>query len=141
MSTTEIRESVSPPMLLCSDLERIHVITILGSGFSEGRLTCEEFDHRVDEASTARYRSDLDALIADLPLQTPDAPETSLAAWLAIARHTWFQLCVDAHRLFRDTDNELRVGRCALGILITALVLIASVRGLLGEIGPAHLRH
>lgn len=141
MTTTEDRALVRPQRIRCSDRERIDVVTVLGSGLGEGRLTPEEFEYRADAAYAARWRSDLGALVADLPLEAADPPTTSLDAWLAIARQAWFQLRVDADRLFRDADDELRVGRCVLGIIVAALVLIAGLRGLLGDVGPAHLRH
>lgn len=50
-----------------SDAERDRVIAELSDRFVEGRLTHETFAARVDAAMQARFRGDLDSLVADLP--------------------------------------------------------------------------
>ena len=47
--------------------DRDRIIEILNVATGEGRLTLEELETRIEAASRARYESDLDALIADLP--------------------------------------------------------------------------
>lgn len=47
--------------------DRDRVIEILNSAAAEGRLTIEELESRIETASAARFESELDALIADLP--------------------------------------------------------------------------
>ncbi len=47
--------------------ERDRAVELLGDAFGAGYLTKEEFDERLDVATRARHRSELDALLADLP--------------------------------------------------------------------------
>ena len=66
-------------------------MTTLGSALAEGRLTLVEFEDRADAASTARWRDDLDALVADLPapgLPVPHAPITPAGAGLPATCHS-----------------------------------------------------
>jgi hypothetical protein len=51
-----------------SDAEREAVVQRLNIATGEGRLTLAEFSDRVDRAYSARTRSDLEPLVADLPL-------------------------------------------------------------------------
>ncbi len=53
--------------LRVSDRERERVVELLSEHAAEGRLTLEELDARTEAAHTARTRSELAALIADLP--------------------------------------------------------------------------
>jgi hypothetical protein len=55
------------PDLRVSDAERDAVVTELGRHFQDGRLDRGEFDQRVGAALVAKTRSDLDALVTDLP--------------------------------------------------------------------------
>ncbi len=50
-----------------SDAERDATVERLSAATGEGRLTLEEFSQRMDRASTARTRAELDRLLADLP--------------------------------------------------------------------------
>jgi hypothetical protein len=141
---TEVGRSGSLSRVRCSDLERQHVVTILGSGLGQGRLTIAEFDHRAGAAYAARHRSDLDALVADLPFEPSGPPTTSQAAWLAIARLALIQLCVDTNRLFRDVVGELRVGRCAGAVVVAAVLLITglhAVHVLIDAVDNPHPHH
>ena len=67
-----------------SDAERERVAKLLESAAAEGRLTPDEAGERLATASKATYREDLDALVADLPMQD-DEPER-----LPTYRGTWF---------------------------------------------------
>lgn len=53
--------------LRVSDRERERVVELLAEHAAEGRLTLEELDARTEGAHTARTRSELAALMADLP--------------------------------------------------------------------------
>jgi len=55
-----------------SDAERDATVERLSQATGEGRLTLEEFSQRMDRATTARMRAELDRLVTDLP--TSDAP-------------------------------------------------------------------
>jgi uncharacterized protein DUF1707 len=50
-----------------SDAERDAAIERLSEATGDGRLTLEEFSQRMDRATTARTRAELDRLTADLP--------------------------------------------------------------------------
>lgn len=50
-----------------SDAERDAAIERLSAATGDGRLTLEEFSQRMDRATTARTRGELDRLVADLP--------------------------------------------------------------------------
>jgi hypothetical protein len=60
--------------LRVSDAERDAVAAELGEHLKEGRLDTAEFDERVGQAVTAKTRSDLDRLLADLPRPEPVPP-------------------------------------------------------------------
>jgi hypothetical protein len=51
-----------------SDSERDHVVAMLRDHLAVGRLTLDEFSERTGTALAARTRSDLDAVLADLPV-------------------------------------------------------------------------
>jgi hypothetical protein len=51
-----------------SDAERDATVEQLSQATGDGRLTLEEFSQRMDRASTARTRAELDHLVADLPV-------------------------------------------------------------------------
>jgi hypothetical protein len=69
--------------LRVSDREREEMVTRLQVAFAEGRLDDEEFDTRVRSALAARTRSQLDAVVFDLPTEAAASsalvPATSLA--------------------------------------------------------------
>jgi hypothetical protein len=51
-----------------SDAERERAVDVLKAGFSEGRLSQDEYADRAGQAHAARTYGDLAALIADLPV-------------------------------------------------------------------------
>ncbi|HTT54361.1 MAG TPA: DUF1707 domain-containing protein [Streptosporangiaceae bacterium] len=61
------------PAIRASDRERDAAIQRLQQAFAEGRLDDGEFDQRMRTALTARTRSGLDQLLADLPEPSPAA--------------------------------------------------------------------
>jgi hypothetical protein len=61
------------PAVLASDAEREHAVNVLREAAVEGRLTLEEFSTRVGSALSARTRTDLVAVTADLPMPIPPA--------------------------------------------------------------------
>jgi hypothetical protein len=50
-----------------SDAEREVVLTELGEGFAQGRLSHETFVYRVEAALRARHQDELESQVADLP--------------------------------------------------------------------------
>ncbi len=81
--------SQEQPQLRIGDRERDLVASVLQDAMAEGRITMEEMQERVDAALRARYFSDLDALVADLPIEPPSTaltrPRAGVAARLADA--------------------------------------------------------
>jgi len=59
--------------LRAADSDRDRVAEWLGTAYSEGRLTKDEYDGRLDRAFSARTYADLDQLVADLPAARPPA--------------------------------------------------------------------
>jgi hypothetical protein len=57
-----------------SDTEREQIAKLLQAAAGEGRLTPEEAGERLAQASSARYRDDLEGLVADLPPVTLEVP-------------------------------------------------------------------
>ena len=51
-----------------ADADRDRVAGILGTAYSEGRLSRDEYDARLDSAMSARTFGDLDPLVTDLPV-------------------------------------------------------------------------
>src|SRR5215467_13413003 len=61
-----------------SDAERDATLERLSAATGDGRLTLEEFSQRMDRATTAKTRAELDRLVADLPT-TPGAAGSAVA--------------------------------------------------------------
>ena len=62
-----------------SDAERDAVIERLSAAAGDGRLTLEEFSQRMDRATTAKTRADLEPLTADLPADAAPAVVTGVS--------------------------------------------------------------
>ena len=67
-----------------ADADRDHVVEILSTAYSEGRLSKDEYDARLESALSARTFADLDQLVTDLPAAratavTPVAKTNGLA--------------------------------------------------------------
>jgi uncharacterized protein DUF1707/uncharacterized protein DUF4190 len=58
-----------------ADTDRDQVVGLLGTAYTEGRLSKGEYDARLESALSARTYADLDLVVADLPV----APATALA--------------------------------------------------------------
>ena len=71
------------PEVRIGDRERDLVTSLLQDALAEGRITLEELDARLDATLEARTYADLDALVADLPV---DPPSTALTASRSVAR-------------------------------------------------------
>jgi hypothetical protein len=56
-----------------SDAERDECVERLRDAAGEGRLTLEEFSDRMEQASTAKTRTELDRLVTDLPASSSPA--------------------------------------------------------------------
>ena len=70
-----------------SDAERDATLERLSAATGDGRLTLEEFSQRMDRATTAKTRAELDRLVADLPTGTGAA--SSAVAERGSGRPSW----------------------------------------------------
>ncbi|MGD0064882.1 MAG: DUF1707 domain-containing protein [Streptosporangiaceae bacterium] len=71
--------------LYASRFDRVQVINALRSAFVQGRLTEDECDARVDQASAARNHAELAALLADIPAGSATArPPTATDARIGV---------------------------------------------------------
>jgi hypothetical protein len=57
-----------------SDADRDRVAGMLGTAYSEGRLSKDEYDVRLEAGMAARTYADLDQVVADLPVRAPAGP-------------------------------------------------------------------
>jgi hypothetical protein len=67
-----------------SDAERDATVERLSRAAGDGRLTLEEFSQRMERATEAKTRADLDRLVADLPVEPAGAvaaPASAPATW------------------------------------------------------------
>lgn len=62
------------PHVLASDEAREHTVEILKGGYVDGRLTQEEYEHRIGVAYQARTHGELSVLTGDLPRPLPPPP-------------------------------------------------------------------
>ena len=73
--TTLIPANDTPPLsrrdepgkMRASDSDRDRVVEVLNVAYSEGRLSKDEYDDRLEHAFSARTYADLDQIVADLP--------------------------------------------------------------------------
>jgi hypothetical protein len=75
------------PGVRASDAERDATIERLSAATGDGRLTLEEFSQRMEQASSARTRAELDRLVTDLPADQGGTP--SAVAGQAAGSATW----------------------------------------------------
>ena len=68
------------PDMRASDQDRERVAEMLRVAVSDGRITLDEFNERVDRTFTARTRGQLDVLVADLWQTRAVAPAVPTAA-------------------------------------------------------------
>lgn len=59
--------ALPPSRWLASSADRERAVDVLRAGFTEGRLTQQEFDERVAQVYASRTYGELGALVADLP--------------------------------------------------------------------------
>jgi hypothetical protein len=75
-----------PAGIRASDAERDATVERLSAAAGEGRLTLEEFSQRMDLATAARTRAELDRLVTDLPAEVATA---GAGGGGAVAPATW----------------------------------------------------
>ncbi|MCE5292091.1 MAG: DUF1707 domain-containing protein [Nocardiaceae bacterium] len=65
------------------DTEREKVLNELGEHFAAGRIDMSEFEQRSSAAGAARFQSELDALLVDLPRKGQLVRKDAVAIWPA----------------------------------------------------------
>ena len=69
-----------------SDADRDRAVELLGVAYSEGRLSKDEYDGRLEDALSARTYADLDQIVADLPAaQATEVRQVTKTNGLAMA--------------------------------------------------------
>jgi hypothetical protein len=68
----------SEAMTRASDADRDRIAAALREHLAAGRLTIQEFDQRLDQAYAAKTLGELDSLMADLPTDLGQLPDTSV---------------------------------------------------------------
>jgi Domain of unknown function (DUF1707)/Domain of unknown function (DUF4190) len=69
-----------------ADADRDYVVEILSTAYSEGRLSKDEYDARLESALSARTYADLDQIVTDLPIaRATTVPSVAKTNGLAIA--------------------------------------------------------
>lgn len=66
---------VTDPGLRASDADRERVVAALERHTAAGRLTLDEFGHRIDRVLAATTHADLAAITRDLPAEPPVEPQ------------------------------------------------------------------
>ncbi|GAA3387405.1 DUF1707 domain-containing protein [Cryptosporangium minutisporangium] len=112
------------PPVRASDGDRQRVADLLRQHTTDGRLTIEEYDQRVDAAYAARTVADLRPLLADLPvpldevlpLHNPSAAVAHPSA-AAVARRR------------DESDRLVGVALVVIAVLLVGTALAAASRG------------
>jgi Domain of unknown function (DUF1707)/Cell wall-active antibiotics response 4TMS YvqF len=81
-----------------SDAERDASVERLSAAAGDGRLTLDEFSQRMEQATAARTRAELDRLVADLPADA--APAGTAVAGRTAAPATWHVSPVGGLRVY-----------------------------------------
>ncbi|HEY7260802.1 MAG TPA: DUF1707 and DUF4190 domain-containing protein [Trebonia sp.] len=69
-----------------ADADRDRVAGILGTAYSEGRLSKDEYDARLEASMAARTYGDLDQVLSDLPVRAPMPVPAQPATVPSVAR-------------------------------------------------------
>lgn len=106
--------------LYASRFDRVQVIGTLQAAFRQGRLTEDEYDTRVGQASASRTHAELAALISDIPAgsataRPPTANDARMGVCVVIAAATVLGLL-----LWWQPDN----GLAFLTALLAAVTVI-----------------
>jgi hypothetical protein len=103
---TDTRDGSEPPAgVRASDAERDATVARLSVATGEGRLTLEEFSQRMEQATGARSRAELDRLVVDLPA----ADKPVAAAGSAPAEPSWHVTPVGGLRVYGPWRMERQV--------------------------------
>ncbi|MGH3251195.1 MAG: DUF1707 SHOCT-like domain-containing protein [Trebonia sp.] len=113
--------------LKAADADRDETGRVLGTAYSEGRLSKDEYDARLEAAFSARTYADLDGVVTDLPARA-GTPAITAEPPGAIPRGRTSGLAIASRVL----------GWAAL-ILVVVIILIAAVIAAGGMHGTMHM--
>jgi hypothetical protein len=116
------------PRIRVSDAERADTVSRLQHALVEGRLDLAETDERVTAAFAARYDSDLQLLIVDLPPQVPaaDGAPSWSALWAsAVWRARTLVLGAEAGGHTRPTSQQCRFAAALAGLAMVWMLMCA----------------
>ena len=116
------------PRLRVSDADRNDTVSRLQVALVEGWLDLAETDERVAAAFAARYDSDLQLLVADLPphVPTPDEAPSWAALWeSAVWRARMLVLGTEAGAPSRPTAGQLRSATTIAGLALVWFLMCA----------------
>jgi hypothetical protein len=97
-----------------ADADRDRVAAILGVAFSEGRLSRDEYDARLEAAFSSRTYAELDRVVTDLPVQPAKTGPARAAGMAPVARTNGYAIASLACGL----------GQFALGPLATIPAIV-----------------
>ncbi|QRP50178.1 DUF1707 domain-containing protein [Amycolatopsis sp. FDAARGOS 1241] len=127
-------EPTEPGALRCSDAEREAAAAALQNAAGEGRLSLAEVEDRTATVYSARYRHELDAVLADLPRAAPPVP-----GWRPVLALAAQQFAADVVSLTGGgpAAARRRAVLIAAVVLAFAVVLLLAAHGITGD-GPHH---
>jgi uncharacterized protein DUF1707 len=106
-----------------SHAERAATVERLHAALGEGRLELDETEERVAAAYGSSYRSDLVALLADLPAAEPRGLRAGWAqVWQAIVRQAWVSLA--RVRGTQPTDPSRGQQRAVTVVLVAGVLWV-----------------
>ncbi len=107
--------------LYASRFDRVQVVNALRSAFVQGRLTEDECDARVEQASAARNHAELAALLADIPAGSATVrPPTATDARLGVGAVVTAAIVLGLLLWWRPGN-----GLAVIAALLAAVTLIA----------------
>ena len=118
------------PRVRVSHAERAETVTRLQQALVQGRLDLAETDERVTAAFAARYDSELQPLLADLPPQppAPDGAPSWSALWVSAVWRARILVLGEIGGHIRPTSQECRSAAVLAG-LATLWMLLCALAG------------
>jgi hypothetical protein len=113
-------------MMRAADADRDRVTGILSTAYSEGRLSRDEYDARLDSALAARTYADLDHVVADLPATQATVPRPAATTMMTPPART----------------NGLAIASLACGVAQFAFGPLATIPAIvLGHMARSQIKH
>jgi hypothetical protein len=110
-----------------ADADRDRVAAILGTAYSEGRLSRDEYDARLQSALSARTYADLGHIVTDLPAAQPCVPGPAAMTTMVTAP---------------ARTNGLAIASLACGLAQFAFGPLATIPAIvLGHMARSQIRH